>query len=161
MFSSGMLAEERVKQYDSWNQSPTVGKGMNNTQKSSVGGFDLKKLAPIAALLFVGFVSQSANLSFVHSSGAPSHSSLTLRAYPSQGVFPGGGDGSWREGKKGSFNKGQKVDIEPAMFSSGMLVEGRVQKYTSWNQSPAIGKGMNNTLGKPASVGGFDLKKLA
>jgi hypothetical protein len=151
MFSSGQLPEDRRQQYgQAWDKTST----QSLQAKGSSGGFDLKKVAPVAALLLVGFLSQSANLSFVLPSGAPSHSSptasygnafqpefqttgtvlpqlatcgavaclavaafvgkakarkqsaLPMHAYPPSGVFPGGGDGSWREGKGGSFNKG-------------------------------------------------------
>merc|ERR1712172_292599 len=171
MFSSGQLPEDRRQQYgQAWDKTST----QSLQAKGSSGGFDLKKVAPVAALLLVGFLSQSANLSFVLPSGVPSRSSLTasygnafqpgsqststvaMHAYPPSGVFPGGGDGSWREGKGGSFNKGQKVDIAPGMFSSGQLPEDRRQQYgQAWDKTST------QSLQAKGSSGGFVLKKVA
>jgi hypothetical protein len=51
------------------------------------------------------------------------------RLYNGQGVFPGGGDGSWREGKKGSFGKDSPKQIKPIPYPSGNLNMERTQKY--------------------------------
>jgi len=45
--------------------------------------------------------------------------------YNGQGVFPGGGDGSWREGKKGSFGKDGAEAILPKTWGSGNTTQER------------------------------------
>merc|ERR1712139_115443 len=45
--------------------------------------------------------------------------------YNGQGIFPGGGDGSWREGKKGSFGKSGAESITPVIFPSGNMTQER------------------------------------
>jgi len=45
------------------------------------------------------------------------------------GVFPGGGDGSWREGKKGSFGKDSPTQIAPVPYPSGNTPMERAMRY--------------------------------
>merc|ERR1712232_910638 len=51
------------------------------------------------------------------------------KLYNGQGVFPGGGDGSWREGKKGSFGADSPKQIKPVPYPSGNLNIERTQQY--------------------------------
>jgi len=87
-----------------------------------------------------GAVACLAAAAFLGRSKARKQSALPLHAYPAQGVFPGGGDGSWREGKNGSFAAKTDVDISPVMYASGNTAEERAQNYGSANTSTPAAK---------------------
>jgi len=72
------------------------------------------------------------------------------KPYNGQGVFPGGGDGSWREGKKGSFGPDSPKRIMPAPFSSGQTPLERLNSM-NYDEKFTTNTGVLGNAGKAAS----------
>jgi len=99
-----------------------------------VAAVALFEIASLTSSAFVGKPQELAARDAVQMNGY-GENVFKNAVYNSQGIFPGGGDGSWREGKKGSFNQkgGEAEPIRPVMWSSGTQTFERLQDYINEN----------------------------
>jgi hypothetical protein len=89
-------------------------------------GSSTTALPPLATC---GAVACLAAAAFLASTRKQSVVARQSAIYNNQGVFPGGGDGSWREGKKGSFGKDSPTQIAPVPYPSGNTPMERMMQY--------------------------------